>query len=472
MATKKKIGQLKVMATSAITFAIAVASPPPVWAKAPPEELAKLGVNGTELTPAGAIRAGNSEGTIPEWKLEPLPIPANFKPGGFHPDPYAADTPVFTINAQNYQQYADKLSDGQKKMFDTYPDYKMNVYPTRRSAVFKEYIYKAALDNAGRAELTANAKGEVGFKNAVIAWAFPIPHSGGEALMNIVTRPQQPYQYYWDNTAAVSTGGDYQVGKITIKAFRPWSLPENTVESVDPEEIGTGIHANQTVVSPAKSAGQVILAIDPMVYTKYQRRAWLYNPGQRRVKRAPQIIHDYPSTGTDGLLTTDQRWGWLSPNERYEWTLEGRQEMYIPYNAYKLHSADTKPADIVTAQGRLNQDLARYELHRVWKLVGTLREGVSHVYGKRVFYLDEDSWNPIFHDNYDLRGQLWRFWEQHMVNWYDVAFMSDTIITQYDITAGRMAVLGIDNDGPGPSFTWRPEPNEYTPAAIRQAGVR
>ncbi|MGK2907575.1 MAG: DUF1329 domain-containing protein [Desulfuromonadales bacterium] len=472
MLSIKAISRQRFIAASAVTMVMALTSTTPAWAKATPEELAKLGMSGTELTPAGAIRAGNAEGTIPEWKFEPIPVPANFKPGGFHPDPYAADKPVFTITAQNHKQYADKLSDGQKKMFETYPDYKMNIYPTRRSAIFKEYVYQAALENAGRAEATANEKGEQGFKNAVIAWAFPVPHNGNEALMNIVTHPQQPYQYYWDNTAAVSTGGAYQVGKITIKAFRPWSLPENKVDSLNPEEIGTGIHANQTVVSPAKSAGQVILAVDPMVYTQHQRQAWLYNPGQRRVKRAPQIIHDFPSTGTDGLATTDQRWGWLGPNERYDWTLEGRQEMYIPYNAYKLHSGDTKIADIITPEGRLNPDLARYELHRVWKLVGTLRKGISHVYGKRVFYVDEDTWIPVFHDNYDLRGQLWRFWEQHLVNWYDVGFMNDTIINQYDITAGRVVVLGLDNDGPGPSFTWRPEPNEYTPAAIRQAGVR
>lgn len=457
---------------SAVTAAVALSQAQQVWAKAAPDELAKLGLRGTELTPAGATRAGNAEGTIPEWKFEPLPVPAGFKPGSFHPDPYATDKIQFTITAQNYKQYADKLSEGQKKMFETYPDYRMNIYQTRRSAVFPEYVYKAAMDNAGRAEEVANDKGEIGFKNAVIAWAFPVPHTAGQVLMNAISRPQQPYQYYWDNTAAVSTTGDFQVSKIIVKAYRPWSLPESSVETFDPSAVESGIHGTQTVVSPAKSAGQVYLAIDPMVYTKTFRRAWLYNPGQRRIKRAPQVTDDYPVTGSDGLLTTDQRFGWLNSNQRFDWTLEGKQEMYIPYNAYKLHSGDTKVEDVVTAEGRLNPDLSRYELHRVWKLVGTLRKGISHVYSKRVFYLDEDSWAPVIHDNYDLRGQLWRLFEQHLVTWYDVGFMNDTIIAQYDITAGRMVLLGLDNDGPGPNFAWRPEPNEYTPAAIRRTGVR
>lgn len=445
---------------------------PPASAKLAPAELAKLGLTGTELTPAGAIRAGNAEGTIPAWKFEPIKTPADFKPGTFHPDPFPQDKPLFTITAQNYKEHGDKLTAGQQKMFETYPDYKMNIYPSRRTAVYPEYVYKAAIENAGRTELTSASSGEVGVKNAVIAWAFPIAKNGGEALMNSVTRPQQPYQYYWDNTAAVASDGDFQVSKITIKAYRPYSLPENTVDNFDLEEVGTGIHANQTVVSPAKSAGQVILAVDPIVYTKNQRQAWLYNPGQRRVKRAPQIIHDFPSTGSDGLVTTDQRWGWLSPNERYDWTLEGRKEIYIPYNSYRINSADVSVDDIITPEGRLNQDLARYELHRVWKLVGTLRKGTNHVYGKREFYLDEDSWTPVIHDNYDLRGGLWRLFEQHLVTWYDVGFMSDAVITQYDITAGRMVVFGLDNQDPAVDFSWRPKPKEYTPGAIRRAGVR
>lgn len=472
MITIKKTGTLKKTLTLAGALIVSVSAAPFAFGKLSPEELAKLGMEGTELTPAGAIRAGNAEGTIPEWKFDPIKVPANFKPGTFHPDPFASDPVLFTITAQNYKEYAEKLSVGQQKMFETYPDYKMNIYPTRRSAVFPEYTYKAALENAARTEITSAPSGEIGVKNAVISWAFPIAKTGGEALMNHVTHPQAPYQRFWDNTAAVASNGAFQVGKISIRTYRPYSLPENTVENFDLTKVGSGIHANQTVVSPAKSAGQVILAIDPMVYTSHQRQAWLYNPGQRRVKRAPQIIHDFPSTGADGLATTDQRWGWLSPNERYEWTLEGRQEMYVPYNAYKVNSGDVAVEDIITAEGRINQDLTRYELHRVWKVVATLREGTSHVYSKRVFYLDEDSWIAIVSDNFDMRGGIWRLFEQHLVTWYDVGFMGEALIAQYDLTAGRMVVFGLDNQDPAIDFTWRPKPKEFTPGAVRRAGVQ
>ena len=106
-------------AIATLTMAVATSS----YAAPSAEELSKLGLEGTELTPAGAIRAGNAEGTIPAWKNEPIQVPAGFKTGSFHTDPFASDKVLFTINASNYQEYADKLTEGQKRMFTTYPDY-------------------------------------------------------------------------------------------------------------------------------------------------------------------------------------------------------------------------------------------------------------------------------------------------------------------------------------------------------------
>ena len=65
------------------------------------DEMAKLGVSGTELTPSGAIRAGNAEGTIPEWNSEPIKGVANGY-GDSLADPFADEKPLFTITAENY----------------------------------------------------------------------------------------------------------------------------------------------------------------------------------------------------------------------------------------------------------------------------------------------------------------------------------------------------------------------------------
>ena len=171
--TTRSIKNSKLSFGRAAIAAVALAVSAAGQAAPSAEELAKLGLEGTELTPAGAIRAGNAEGTIPEWKNAPVQVPEGFKEGSFHTDPFEADKVLFTINASNYEEHADKLTSGQKSMFKTYPDYYMNIYQTRRTAVFKPYIYKAALENAPRAEVVVTPEGVVGFKNAIISWAFP-----------------------------------------------------------------------------------------------------------------------------------------------------------------------------------------------------------------------------------------------------------------------------------------------------------
>ena len=43
-----------------------------------------------------------------------------------------------------------------------------------------------------------------------------------------------------------------------------------------------------------------------MDQVKEHRNAWLYNPGQRRVRRAPNVAYDNPGVGSDGMRTNDQ----------------------------------------------------------------------------------------------------------------------------------------------------------------------
>lgn len=437
-----------------------------------PEERAKIGLEGTELTPSGAIRAGNAEGTIPAWKNQPIKPPAGFTPGTFHPDPFASDAPLFKITVQNYQKYADKLSAGQLQMFQTYPDFYMNIYPSRRSVVYPAYIYEAARKNLDRAKIKHAPDinmGIVGFEGARKAWAFPIPHDGDEAIVNQSTKPITPWMESWETTLAVTTSGDYVVNRLNVQQHQKWSDPELTDETYDVE--ASGLMYYQTLNAPPKLAGQVVLAIDPQSFTKVFRRAWAYSPGQRRVKRAPQIVYDNPLTASDGLATTDQKFGFNGPNDRFNYKLVGRKEMYVPYNGYKLWAQDATPEKVISADGRLNQEYARYELHRVWALDATLKEGTNHDYGRRTFYLDEDSWWIVAMDGYDRRGDIWRYWESHNIVFYDTGFFHPITDIQYDMNAGRMIALMFDKQK-APDFTWRAEDTYFTPASVRRNGLR
>lgn len=458
-------------------------------AHASQESAAKVGLGllGTEFTPAGAIRSGNSDGTIPAWEFEPLTVSKDFVPGKtWYNDPFEKDDVLFTITSANYKQYADKLSPGQLKLFETYPSYFMHIYPSHRSAVYPEYLYRAALENIGRAEIVeSNVRPNmIGFKNARIAWPFPLPKNGNEALMNLIVRPQPPWVSAWDEVAVTTSGGSYEINKVSVQQYMPYSDPANTFDSkYDPAAPGSGWNYFKNTFGPTKQAGQVIALRDPRTYTENFRQAWVYNPGQRRVKRAPQIAYDNPIAGSDGLGTTDQGFGGFNgPTDRYEWSLEGRSEMYIPYNAFKLKrggapndvAVNRKVTDFITPDGRLNQELPRYELHRIWKLVGTLRKGYTHVYGKRVIYLDEDTWMGTVIDFYDTRGNLWRVSEAHNIVAMDVGFVVTALETTYDLQSGRMLILNLENgDDTPPDYSWRADPETYfSPANMRKVGIQ
>ena len=437
------------------------------------KERRDIGLEDTLLTPSGALRAGNAEGTIPEWKNEPTPLPEGFVAGTFHADPYAADPVRLKLTPKNYKQYQDKLSEGQKKMFQTYDDYFMNIYPTRRSAVYKPYIYEAALKNLRRTKFrqTDSHMGMIGFTGARRAWAFPIPHNADEAFLNHQSRPRLVWNKSREVTIAVASDGSYEINNLDIEFHNKWSDSDVAEDDPTVKPMDTTLLYLQTLTGPPKMAGQIVLAREPVTFTDTFRKAWDYSPGQRRVKRAPQIVYDNPLTASDGLGTTDQVFGFNGPTDRFSYKLLGRREIFVPYNPYRLFDQGATPDKVIAPSGRFNQDYARYELHRVWIIEAVIKEGTSHDYSKRVFYLDEDSWEVMLADNYDRRGGLWRHWEDHQIFYYDVGFMHRAAELQYDFDAHRMLALLIGKSK-APDFEWRANDAFFTSAAVRRRGVR
>ena len=175
------------------------------------------------------------------------------------------------------------------------------------------------------------------------------------------------------------------------------------------------------------------------------RQAWTYNTGQRRARRAPNIAYDAPGTGADGLRTTDDFDMFNGAPNRYNWTLKGKQEMYVAYNAYKIHSDDLKYKEILQP-GHVNSDLTRYEKHRVWVVEANVKDEFRHEYKKRVFFLDEDSWQIQVADMYDNRGELYRVNVAHGINYYEVPTHWTTLEINHDLNSRRYLALGLDNE--------------------------
>ncbi len=171
------------------------------------------------------------------------------------------------------------------------------------------------------------------------------------------------------------------------------------------------------------------------------------------------------------MRTTDQLDMFNGAVDRYDWKLVGKKELYVPYNSYKLHSDSLKYKDILTPL-HINPDHLRYELHRVWVVDATLKDGKRHIYKRRTFYVDEDSWQILVVDQYDNRDQLWRVSEGHVINYYDVPMLWSTLEVHTDLQAGRYLAFGLDNESSMYDFDIERTLNDYTPAALRRAGRR
>ncbi len=406
-------------------------------AKVSAEEAARLG---KDLTPTGGIKAANKDGSITAWEggLDKSSEP--YKDGDRVVNPWPNDKPLFTITAANMDQYKDKLSLGQQEMLTRYDTYKIPVYQTRRSYASPKFFYEATKKNALEAYLENDGES---MKGAVTGVPFPIPKSGKEVIWNHKTRYRGRSLTRYNNQAAVQQSGAFTIYKLKEDARFTYNFPNQK-----PEDLNNIItYFMQKTLAPTRQAGGILLVHETMDQIAEARRAWLYNSGQRRLRRAPNVAYDNPGTGADGLRTNDQLDFFNGATDRYEWKLVGKREMYIPYNSYELHSDKYKYEDVVK-QGHLNQDLTRYELHRVWEVDATLKDGTSHIYKRRTFYVDEDSWSMALADIYDKRDQLWRVQEGHWANAYFEPMVMPVCGTVYDLQANRYLAMDMANEDP------------------------
>jgi hypothetical protein len=419
---------------------------------------------GGNLMPLGGEKAANAAGTIPAWDGGITRPPAGYAPGKHYVDPYAADKPLFTITQQNAAQYDKQLSDGHKALLKTYPSFKMIVYPSRRSASAPQRIYEATALNVSRAKLVNNGNGVEG---AIGGTPFPMPKAGVEVIWNHLLRYRGDIAGRWVIQAAPTRGGQYTEVHFDEETLFLYHLPTMTSQA-----LGNRIaYFKQTVTAPARLAGGILLVHETLDQVKKPRDAWLYNPGQRRVRRAPQVAYDNPGTAADNMRTSDQLDMFNGAPDKYDWKLVGKREIYVPYNAYRLQDPKLKYKDIVTPL-HINPDHARYELHRVWVVDSTLRPGERHVYKRRVYYVDEDSWQVLLIDQYDNRDQLWRVSEGHAMNFYNVPTTWTSAEVHVDLQAGRYLVMGLFSEGRVHEFNLKRTEADFTPDALRQEGVR
>ena len=421
---------------------------------------------GKSLTPIGAEKAGSKDGVIPAW-TGGEPQRGSIDKPVYPSDPAVdGDKPVLTITHDNYQKYADKLNAGQKELLKRYPDYKMIVYPTRRVASFPQFIYDKTKYNATHCKLegTDSPDGCQG------GFLYPIPTNGAQVIWNHKLKWRGDQVRRFNEQAIVQPDGSYQktVIREDVKFFIPNS--KHLDYTLTPDNRLYLYYLSQTL-SPPRLAGTFILVHERTGVGSEGRVAWLYSPGLRRIRRAPNVQYDNPYEGTDGNEFYDQVDMFNGNLALYNWKLIGKKEMYIPYNNNKVNYQSTKFSDLIRPH-HMNQDLLRYELHRVWIVEADLKPGKSHVFKKRVMYVDEDTWNIVAEDDYDNRGNLYKYHEGYLIFVPEIQISSTVPEVIYDFFSGRYFITAAINGAEPDKFNMDFSNDYFTPASVQKSTLK
>lgn len=435
----------------------------PALAKAPADQVAQLGES---LTPMGAVLQGNASGTIPAWTGGLAETAGQRDENGFLSDPFAAEQPLYVIRADNMAEYDEQLTEAHKAMLMRYPDtYRVPVYPTHRTFSAPEFVYEAARYNAAHTELVSEGNGLSDFKTAT---PFPLASGPLEVVWNHITRYRGGSVKRESLQATPLADGRYTPVRFVQQFTFFDQLTDYSAETAD----NILFYYKSSITSPARLAGNVTLVHETIDQVAEPRKAWIYNAGQRRVRRAPQVAYDGPYPASDGMRTADNLDMFNGAPDRYNWTLVGKTEKLLPMNAFRLQSPELEYDDIIQA-GHLNQGHTRYELRRVWVVEADLKAGQRNVYSKRRFYVDEDSWQIGVSEHFDERGTLWRVGEGHQQMDYDRKVAVQSTETLYDLLNGRYIVSGLVNEEKQPfDFDYKASSADYTPASLRTSGVR
>jgi hypothetical protein len=417
---------------------------------------------GTTLTAIGAEKAASKDGTIPAYSGGLAKAPAGFKAGdGIRPNPFAGEKPRLVVDAKNMAQHAAQLTEGTKALLQKHATFRVDVYPTHRTAAFPAFVAENTAKNAVRAK-TANDGRSI--EGAHAGFPFPMPKNGYEAMWNHLVRFNgQAYEAKYRNLS-VDAGGRATLATegISVQEYPFWDTAKTSAD--------TFWRIKLTYTGPARRAGEALMIVDPLDTGSKDRRAWSYLPGQRRVKVAPDFSHDTPNPGTAGATTFDDTFIFNGSMERFDFKLLGKKEMLVPYNAYA--AVYQAKQDELVKPNHLNPDFVRWELHRVWVVEATLKDGKRHVYGKRVFYLDEDSWAALASDAYDARGELYRAGFAYMAPSYDVPAPYTDMFGHYDFVSRVYSLTGFIAETGGLRHGKPAAEREWTADALAGAGVR
>ena len=407
-----------------------------------PAEVARLG---QDLTGVGAEKAGNKDGSIPEFSGMNQPLPG-WSAGKLREEfwKYKSEKALFTIDATNVDKYADKLTEGQVRMLKQVKGYSMPVYPTHRECGFPEAVVANTKDGAGKAAIGKNGWS---LETAVLPGVpFPVPQKGIEVMWNWLMR-YQGLAAEWPDAYTVVSPRPGTTAPIVTRwnqlAYYPWAKTGKNSPQEN-QAMQNGFYYLYT--EPAALAGQGTVQ---RYYFNKDTDTFYYFTGQRRVRRLPAYAYDAPLIGYENQYPADISFVFYGNPDRFDWKIVGKKEVYIPYNGFAMQRFGTKIDDAMGPTA-VKSNMRRYELHRVWEIEGTVKAGVRHATPKKTLYLDEDTWLVAVGDDFDAQGKIWKAKENHITPEWEIGACASAASVYNDVISGRYVldetIIGTGKD--------------------------
>ncbi len=346
-------------------------------------------------------------------------------------NPFIEDEILFEINALNYENYLAHLTEGQIKMFQSYPEtFVMNIYPSRRSCAVPQEVMD--LTKSGNSKMIANGEGVDG-----IVGSIPFPNA------------TEPLHHVWNHILRyrgvdIIGGAPYYVvnpdGSMTQGAGE--AIAKNCWNPFVKDSFCEGLQGMlmQKVTHPPRLADASLLVIESLNALESPRKAWVYDPGTRRVRRAPNIAYDYLGSASQGLSTADSFDGFNGAKDRYNWSNAGTELKFMPYNVYDFYNSDRK--EILT-NFHVNQKYMRYELIKVNIVRADVKNDKRHIYPHRVMYFDADSHGMVSEEAYNGKKEILNYRELPLMNFYDEPACLAIHSATYNFTTRRYLLNNV-----------------------------
>ena len=426
-----------------------------------PEEASALG---TTLTPVGAEMAGNASGTIPAFTGGLRTAPADYKGDGRRIDPFADEQPLRVLSAADLAREEGLLTAGTQELLRRHAEFRVEVYPTHRTVTFPDMVLANTRRNATDAAASHDG---LHIENVLAGVPFPIPKDGREVMWNHRLHCfGRAVSFKYDGWLVDGAGQRIH----TSAAHSRWEQPIFDPKRKHPIREDDDLFLWKVEYSaPQRRAGEGLMMFDAVNPLVQGRRAWLYVPGQRRVKSI-EMPDDALHAGSSGAYANDDAFVYNGALERFDLRLLGKREMLVPYNTYRLTYHD-KPGEVLRDRF-LNPALLRWELHRVWVVEATLKPGEHHIYGRRVFYVDEDSWLALASDDYDLDGKLRRAVFAMLSQSYDADLPFSRTHVAYDFGTGACFLAFLPAPNAGVRYVEPLPAAEWSPDSLAGAGLR